>query len=248
MTINILIALVIGLISGLLVNYLADVLPESRKLTRPVCKGCKQPYSWIDYILFKPCGNCHKKRSLRSLVVLILLVLLAGMLWVFIPPIGFWAAMLVVFYFSLVIVIDFEHRIVMHPVSIAGALIGIAMGTWQHGLVYTILGCGAGFLLMLTLYYLGIWFIKLLAKKREMTGVDEAIGFGDVILIGVMGLFLGWPGIIAGLLLTILLGGLVSLVVLIVQVSQRKYKAYSAIPYAPFIALATMILLLLARN
>jgi leader peptidase (prepilin peptidase)/N-methyltransferase len=136
----------------------------------------------------------------------------------------------------------------MHPVSIAGALIGLALGTWQHGFLYTILGCGAGFLLMLALYYLGIGFIRLLSKKKELSGVDEALGFGDVILSGVMGLYLGWPGVIAGLLLTIVLGGLVSLVILIVQVTRHKYKAYSAIPYAPFIALATLALLILARN
>jgi len=181
-------------------------------------------------------------------MVLVLFLVLAGLLWLYPPPSGFWAAMLVVAYFGLVIVIDFEHRLVMHPVSIAGAIIGLSMGTWQHGFLNTILGCIAGFLLMLALYYLGIWFVKLLSRKREMSGVDEAIGFGDVILSGIMGLFLGWPGIIAGMLLMIVLGGLVSLVILIVQVTRHTYKAYSAIPYAPFIALAAMILLLLARN
>ena len=80
-----------------------------------------------------------------------------------------------------------------------------------------------------------------------MGDVEEAIGFGDVIQSGVMGLFLGWPGILAGLIITIVLGGLVSIVILIIQVIRRKYQAYSAIPYAPFIALATLILLMLAR-
>jgi leader peptidase (prepilin peptidase)/N-methyltransferase len=248
MTISILIALVVGLVSGFLVNYLADVFPDTRKLTRPVCQSCKKTIRWFDYILFKPCGNCHQKRSLRSVLVMILFVVLSALLWVFIPDIGYWAGMLVVTYFGLVFVIDLEHRLVMHPISIVGALIGLAMGTWQHGFLFTILGCGAGFLLMLALYYLGIWLLKLLAKKREMPGVEEAIGFGDVILSGIMGLFLGWPGIIAGLMLTILLGGLVSLVILIIQVGRKTYKAYSAIPYAPFIALSTMILLLLVRN
>jgi leader peptidase (prepilin peptidase)/N-methyltransferase len=248
MNLQLLLALVIGLASGYLVNYIADVLPDTRKLTRPICSSCQQPYGWVDYILFKTCANCHQKRSWRSWLVMSLMLLLAGLLWIFPPPIGFWAAMLVVVYFGLVIVIDFEHRLVMHPVSIVGAILGLAFGTWRHGFLYTILGCCAGFLIMLALYYLGLWFIKLLAKKREMPGVDEAIGFGDVILSGVMGLFLGWPGIVAGMLLTILLGGLVSLVILIIQVSKRTYKAYSAIPYAPFIALSTMLLLLLARS
>jgi leader peptidase (prepilin peptidase)/N-methyltransferase len=248
MTISILIALLFGLVAGMLVNYLADVLPDKRQLTRPVCRSCKKAITWIDYILFRPCKSCQKKRPLRTFLVVIILVILAGLLWVFPPTIGFRIGILVLTYFGLVIVIDFEHRLVMHPVSVAGALIGLAMGTWQHGFLYTILGCGAGFLLMLALYYLGIGFIRLLSKKKELSGIDEALGFGDVILSGVMGLYLGWPGVIAGLLLTIVLGGLVSLVILIVQVTRHTYKAYSAIPYAPFIALATLALLILARS
>ncbi|MBN2257789.1 MAG: prepilin peptidase [Anaerolineaceae bacterium] len=155
--------------------------------------------------------------------------------------------MVILAYLGLVIIIDMEHRIVMHPVSIAGALIGLAIGSWQHGVVMTLIGCFAGFALMFTLYHLGIWFVRLLSKRRPMGDVEEAIGFGDVIQSGVMGLFLGWPGILAGLIITIVLGGLVSIVILIIQVIRRKYQAYSAIPYAPFIALATLILLMLAR-
>jgi leader peptidase (prepilin peptidase)/N-methyltransferase len=248
MTIDILIALIIGLAAGLLVNYLGDVLPATRQLTKPVCNNCKQAFNWIDYILFSACKKCHQKRPWRNLVVMVLMTILAGLLWVFPPAIGFWVGMLVAIYFGLVIVIDFEHRLVMHPVSIAGVLIGLVLGTWQHGLLNTILGCAAGFLLMLALYYLGVGFVRFLSKKKEMPGVDEALGFGDVILSGVMGLFLGWPGVIAGLVLMIVLGGLVSLVILIIQVARHSYKAYSAIPYAPFIALSAMALLLLARS
>jgi leader peptidase (prepilin peptidase)/N-methyltransferase len=248
MSISILIAIIIGLAAGVLINYLADVLPETRKLTKPVCTACKKPFSWFDYILYKPCSDCLKKRSLRYPCILIIITTLAGLTWIFPPTIGFWVGILIITYFGLVIVIDMEHRLVMHPVSIAGVLIGLVIGSWKHGVLMTLIGGIAGFVMMLTLYYVGIWFVRLLSRKRSMGGVIEAIGFGDVILSGVMGLFLGWPGLLAGLLLTIVLGGLVSLVILLVQLVRRKYQAYSSIPYAPFIALATMALLMLARS
>jgi leader peptidase (prepilin peptidase)/N-methyltransferase len=248
MNIGILIALIVGLLAGLVVNYLADVLPETRKLSRPACQGCQKPIPWIDYILFKPCPVCHNKKPLRSIVVVIMLVAAAVLLWLIQPVIGFWLGMLVVTYFGLIIVIDMEHRLVMHPVSIAGAVIGLAFGTFRHGLWMTLLGAATGFVIMLAIYYFGLLFVRFLSKKKGNIETQEGIGFGDVILSGVLGLFLGYPGVILGLMLAIVLGGVISLFILLFKVAKKEYKAFSAIPYAPFIALAGIILLLLARN
>jgi len=245
MDISILIAVVFGYFSALLINYIADVLPVKRKLTWPECKSCQEPIHWVDYILNTPCKACHKKRSFRTICVYLIYILIAGALWLFPPAIGFWLGLLVVMYFGVVIVIDLEHRLVMHPVSISGALIGLGIGIRQHGIVMTLIGGMAGFAIMLILYYLGIGFVRLLSRKREMADADEAIGFGDVTLSGVMGVFLGWPGVVAGLVLTIVLGGVVSLFAMIFLLTRNKYHTYSAIPYAPFIALATIILLIL---
>ncbi len=245
MDISIIIAIVIGYLSAFLINYISDVFPVKRKLNNPECRSCHKPFEWIDYILNKPCKVCHTKRSLRTVIIYIVFILSAGTLWIFQPFIGFWLGILVLTYFGLVIVIDLEHRLIMHPLSITGALIGLGIGTWLHGIVMTLLGGAVGFIIMLALYYLGIGFVRLLSRKREMADMDEAIGFGDVILSGVMGVFLGWPGLIAGLVLTIVLGGVISLIAMIVLLIRNKYHAYSAIPYAPFISVATIILLIL---
>lgn len=248
MNLSILIAMVAGIFSALLINYFADILPVTRKLSRPVCRTCKNPFIWVDYILNRSCKVCLDRRSSRTLFVYIACILLTGVLWIFPPVIGFWFGLLIITYFGVVIVIDIEHRLVMHPVSISGAVIGGAIGIWQHGIPRTLIGGSAGFLIMLILYYLGIGFVRLISKKRKMVDLDEAIGFGDVTLSGVMGLFLGWPGVIAGILFTIVCGGIVSLILLIVLLIKREYKAYSSLPYAPFIALSAIVLLLLVRN
>ncbi len=245
---GIVIAIIVGLVAGLVVNYLADVLPETRKLSQPVCKNCQKTIPWIDYILFKPCPACHKVKPVRNFLVAILMLVAAVLMWLLQPVIGFWLGMLVVMYFGLVMVIDMEHRMVMHPVSIAGAVLGLAFGTWRHGLWMTLLGAATGFAIMLAIYYLGIAFVRYLSKKKSSIEAQEAIGFGDVNLSGVLGLFLGFPGIFLGLMLAIVLGGVISLFILLVMVARKEYKAFSAIPYAPFIALAGIILLLLART
>jgi len=146
-------------------------------------------------------------------------------------------------YFGVVFVIDVEHRLIMHMVSGAGVFLGLIYGSWQHGWVSTLLGGGAGFLIMLGVYYLGEVYIRWVARLRKQRVPDVALGFGDVNLAGVIGLFLGWPGIVAGLILAVILGGGVSLVYLLWMWMRGRYRAFLAIPYGPFLVSSAVMLL-----
>jgi len=72
---------------------------------------------------------------------------------------------------------------------------------------------------------------------------DVALGFGDVNLSGILGLLLGWPGIVLGLTLAILTAGAVSLIYLLVMLILRKYRLYAAVPYGPFLIAGAVILI-----
>jgi leader peptidase (prepilin peptidase)/N-methyltransferase len=147
-------------------------------------------------------------------------------------------------YFCLVVVIDIEHRLIMHPISLVGAGLGLITGVYLHGLWLSLIGGAAGFAGMMLLYIFGLFFLRLMAfLRRTGVGVDEAVGFGDVTLSGVLGLMLGWPGITAGLILAILLGGLVSFLYLAGMLVARRYQAFSAIPYGPFLIAGAVILI-----
>ena len=235
---------VIGLLVGLGINYLADVLPITRKFTRPVCIRCNTAFSTGDYLLGRKCRSCDKPRSWRYPVVLIASAVAAAILWI-IPVTHdvIWPALLLTGYFGLVAVIDLEHRLVLHPVSIFGAFLGAAIGIGLHGVSRTLIGGVVGFGFMLALYWLGGVFGKWMARRRGEEIDEVALGFGDVNLAGICGLLLGWPGVIAGLVAGILLGGFASLAVIAVQLIRRKYTPFTAIPYAPFLILGTVILL-----
>jgi leader peptidase (prepilin peptidase)/N-methyltransferase len=100
--------------------------------------------------------------------------------------------------------------------------------------------------MMLLLYYTGILYTNWITRKRRQAiEAEVALGFGDVNISGIIGLLLGWPGIIAGLLLAIILGGIVSLLLIIVLVVRKRWKPLLAIPYAPFLVLGAGILLYL---
>ncbi|MEA2008203.1 MAG: A24 family peptidase [Chloroflexota bacterium] len=229
---------------GGLVNYLADTLPRTRHFSKPACPACQETFPWHYTLWPKKCQACGEKRALRVWIVLILGVVTAIWLWQFPPArLGFGGALLWSVYFALVVVIDIEHHLILHPVSLAGAVLGAGFGVALHGALPTLLGGVAGFGIMLGLYYLGELFLKLLIRIRGEETDEVPLGFGDVNLAGVIGLLLGWPGITAGLLLAILIGGVVSGLYLLIALILRRYQAYTALPYGPFLAASAVLLL-----
>ncbi len=236
---------ILGWLGGIMVNYLSDVLPYKRRLVRPFCTHCNEVQPWWNYLVWpRRCGKCETTRSLRVWIVEIVFVGCSLWLWTSPPEgLGYWVGMILLLYFGVVVVIDLEHRLILHPVSWAGALLGLAVGIWLHGLQSTLIGGVVGFGLMLALHLFGNLFARVMARIRGDSIDEVALGFGDVNLSGVLGLLLGWPGIVGGLLLAILLGGVVSLFYLLVMLVLRKYQVFSAIPYGPFLVASAILLL-----
>jgi leader peptidase (prepilin peptidase)/N-methyltransferase len=240
----IIIPILLGWFSGWLVNYLADVLPVTRSFSHPACPHCQTPYPWGGYLFFHNCVTCGTPRKVRPFVIQAVLTIIPVLLWIFPHPhFPFVLAYLLFIYLCLVFVIDLEHRLILHPVSLIGAVLGLVIGTYLHGLVTTLIGGAVGFGVMLAFYFIGELYVRFMAKKRGITTDEVALGFGDVNLSGILGLLLGWPLISVGLLFAVLAGGLISLVIILGMLIAKKYKAFTAIPYAPFLILSALFLL-----
>ena len=240
----IIIPLLLGWLSGLLVNYLADVLPVTRSFSRPVCPHCQTPYHWGSYLLFHNCSTCGTPRKWRPLVIQAVITVVSILLWVFPRPgFPFVLAFSLFIYLNLVFVIDLEYRLILHPVSLCGALLALGIGIYLHGLLTTLIGGAVGFSVMLVFYFLGELYVRTMSRKRGISTDEVALGFGDVNLSGILGLLLGWPLISAGLLFAVLAGGLVSLFIILGMLIAKKYKAFTAIPYAPFLILSVLFML-----
>ena len=153
--------------------------------------------------------------------------------------------MILLVYLGLVTIIDLEHRLILHPVSLVGVFLGLWAGARLHGITDTILGGVAGFGVMLCLYLVGFLLMGWLARRRGQALTEEPLGFGDVNFGGVLGLLLGWPGIIPGIFLTILIAGAASLLYLITMLITRRYKSDLAIAYGPYMVLSAFILIYL---
>jgi len=241
--------LLLGWVSGVLINYLADVLPIRRAFSLPVCVHCHGSISWQDSLLFKACPTCGKRRTWRAWLIQILFPVIAVFLYFFPPArLGFWIGFGLLLFFALIAVIDLEYRAILLPVNILGAVIGLGIGWMIRGPLETILGGVAGFLMMYALYYLGIIFNRVIGRMRNIEVEEVALGYGDVYLMGSLGLMMGWPEAVGGLLLALILGGLVSGIIILGTWLVRKYRPLQAIPYAPFLLLAAVIMIYLPKQ
>ena len=249
----IMVPILLGWFAAFFVNYMADVLPYTRNFTKPVCLQCQEPISLRSYFLMQGASGCGHHHSLRTWVTQALGVAAALYVW-FNPPLklGFALGLILLIYLAVVLIIDIEHRLILHPTSLFGAALALILGTLLHGIAPTLIGGLAGFGIMFLLYLFGIQFTRVRAKKMTAKGIEqdeeEALGFGDVNLAGILGLLLGWPVIWFGLLLGILAGGAISLLIVIYMLIARKYKddAFMVfIPYGPYFILSSFALIYL---
>jgi leader peptidase (prepilin peptidase)/N-methyltransferase len=239
-----------GLLSAALVNYVADELPRTRALTHPACRNCGTPFGWLEYLGMQECSKCGTSRGLRPWLVLGGMLALSLFAWLQPHPLGFAVGMVLLTYFAVVIVIDVEHRLILQPISVFGALLALGIGWWLHGIMPTLLGGLAGFAIMTGFYYFGVLFTRLRERRMSARGQpsdgEEALGGGDVTLAAILGLLLGWPLIWFGLLMGVLLGGIFGLIIVVITLARGRYgsRAFSLfMPYAPSFVLSAFLIM-----
>ncbi len=254
---TLLIPILFGWISGLFVNYVSDVLPITRHFSQPTCRHCQNAFSWVDYLTLRPCRSCGKSRSLRTWLVQLLGLASFTYFWLFPSKwLGFWLGAIVLIYFAIITVIDLEHRLILHPTSMAGAVLGLIVGTYIYSTKYSLLssigqsllGGVIGFGVMFLLYQVGALVARYRAKKMQSAGQaddgEEALGGGDVYLLGILGLMVGYKNISDVLILGILYGGLVSILLIVAFVARRRYSSEALmtfIPYGPYFIIAAFL-------
>jgi len=244
---NLAFVLLISLFTGAIINFLTDTLPQDT--LRPVCTFCGETMAWKDYMRWwQPCSHCGKRRWRHGMVWVFMLVVGAG-LWLYQPAWGFWPLWGLSVYALVVIVIDVEHHLILYEISAVGAVLGATLGVWRHGIASTLLGGLTGAGAMLLLYLIGNGYA---AWKAAHTGAphpeEPAMGFGDVTLMGALGLVLGWPGVFVGLTLGVFLGGLLGLLFLFYGLLRwRRLLTQAYIPYGPALVLGALLAILLAR-
>ena len=236
----------VGFFGGGLVNYIVEWYYLRRHFLSVDCSDEIHAKGLARFVVW-PWGfeafGYYKK--IRLLIVELVFIFLAIWLWFFpSTTFNFWWAFGLMVYFAIVVIMDMEYKVVLHPISMAGGIIGLIFGIWYHqDFIAPIAGGVVGFAIMFVFYKLGELFVRRMNKRRGLDPNEVALGFGDVNMAGVVGLMLGFPAIIVGLFIAVLAGGFVSILYLIIMLLLRRLKAFEAIPYAPFIVLAAILIL-----
>lgn len=181
---------------------------------------------------------------MRAPLAEVALAAFAAWLWWRSPSLaGFLPGFVVAAFYLLIVIVDLEHRLILHPVSLSAALVIGLIGLLDpsRGLAKTLWGGAAGLAIFLILYLFGEVIARVLAKLRRQAMTEVAFGFGDVMFAGVIGLTVGWPGVVLALFLGILAAGIFSLVYLLAMLARRRYTAFTPIPYGPFLALGASV-------
>lgn len=231
-------------------------VPRGESIVSPPshCPRCSSPIRWwqnvpiVSWILLRGrCANCKEPISMRyPLVETLGGVLFLAAFWHY----G-WLAPLAWIWISLMIVgsfIDLDHQLLPDFVTVGGMILGVATSVafwavgeftpWHfHNLtpnfffvppLQSLVGLALGFSLLWCVRFFGT-----LAFKRE------AMGMGDVFLMGAVGALFGPVAVIATLILSAVLGSLVGIVLILL--AKVRLGGFAAIPYGPFICAGCLV-------
>jgi leader peptidase (prepilin peptidase) / N-methyltransferase len=244
-------AALLGLSAAVGVNTLADRIEgdEEPPIRGDQCRGCRTPLPAIRalplaewWAFHGRCPNCGERLLLRRAGVQAALTLAFPLLLahatsagahVHIAPAAYFIVdALLVASLALTFVIDLEHHLILDVVvyPAAAGLVLAALILDRKALASMAVGAVIAGGLFLALYGLG-----------HLLYHEEALGLGDVKLAALIGIAIGWPGIVSALFLAALFGAAVSLALLGMGRSARTY-----IPYGTFLSVGGGLALLLA--
>jgi leader peptidase (prepilin peptidase)/N-methyltransferase len=238
----------LGLLIGSFLNVVIHRVPKGESVVRPpsACPGCKTPIRPRDNIpvagwllLRGKCRTCHERISpryplveLTTAALFVVMALRFGLdpvlpAYLYLAAVGLALA-----------VIDLDckrlpDKLTLPSYPVAAALLGIAAlaGSDSGDPLRALIGGAAMY---------AIYFALCFAYPAGM-------GFGDVKLAGVLGLYtawIGWGAWAVGLFLGFFLGGVFGFLLILVRRGGRK----TAVPFGPFMLLGVLVAILVGEE
>jgi len=123
--------------------------------------------------------------------------------------------------------IDYDHRILPNAITLPGTAVGLLLAWPRDAITVTesLLGAalGAGLLFLVSEVYF---------RLRNI----EGLGMGDIKMMGMVGAFLGWKGV----LLTLFMGSFVGSIIGLGLMVARGKDLKSALPFGTFLGMAAV--------
>lgn len=250
---------------GSFLNVVAYRVPRELSIVRPrsSCPNCSAPIPLslnipvVGWLLLKGRARCCGNRiSFRYFIVELLVGIVFA--WIFQSflvnqDFGLLLASLCFSWILIaVVVIDFETMLIPDRLSIGGALLGLMLSFYfpiLHGIDHHpigIEGLQAGFNSMVGIF-IGSGLLYWIGAVAGRAFGKEALGEGDVKLLGCVGAFCGWKGAIFCIFGGAVLGTILLIPMYFWQRLQKPLKQEGnrlafgmEIPFGPYLALAAL--------
>lgn len=255
-------AALLGWLVGGVVNVLADDLPPIGddegigSVRRPHCQHCGAARTWpqvsalVRLVAGRRCAACGRAEGWRPVVVEagFAIIFAALTVWAQGSVVTFVIGAAVVTVYGLICVIDIEHRLILWRTVWVSALVlvVIALVRPDFGWEKSLLGGLIGFALVFGLFLLGQVYSRWVAHRRGEPLDEVAFGGGDVNLAALVGLTVGWPGVLVALFIGIAIGGVFAIGLIAVQLLRGRYDPHQPIAYGPFLASGALALFFFA--
>jgi leader peptidase (prepilin peptidase)/N-methyltransferase len=246
-----------GLIFGSFLNVCIVRVPRRESVITPGshCHACGHSIRWYDnipvlsYVLLRGrCRDCGQRISLLyPLVEILTAVVFLLEYWRYGLTIEFAKGLVFAMLMIILIFTDLRERRIPHRISVPGIALGLTfsliipvdsrpfgwlLANWNifpSELLLSLIGAFAGALVGGGLFFvMGEAFYHLRHK--------EGLGFGDVMLMLLVGTFYGPPLTLMAILLGSLLGSFIAIPLTIISSKFRNYKW----PYGSFLGLAAL--------
>jgi leader peptidase (prepilin peptidase) / N-methyltransferase len=228
---------IFGLVVGSFLNVCIYRIPRGQSIVWPGsrCPSCSRALAWYENIpvlsyaaLVGRCRTCRAAIALRyPIIELVTGAVFALDVLVF----GLSAMLAVRLLFACVLIvlfeIDLEHQLLPNVITLPGIAVGLVCSlVLPPGPVMALAGmlAGGGILWLM----IEIWL--------RLRGV-EAMGFGDVKMLAMVGAFLGLKLVLLTFVLSSILGGLIGGALML----SRRAELSTALPYGTMIAVAAFV-------
>ena len=236
---------IFGAIMGSFYNVVIYRIPNGKSILYPPsgCPECGQLIKYYDnipiisYIILKgKCRNCSSKIPVTYPLIELLTAGIAVALYL---KNGINLNLITDFILSSILLtsafIDMKHMIIPNKLTYSGAIIGIAFSIFRGSgwIIRATMGATVGFIIIMSMLLLG----RILYKR-------DGVGYGDVKLAMVIGIFTGPLWCFLSMITAILIGGIWG----IYQILTGKKIKNKEMPFGPFIAFGAFFVLFFNQN